>query len=267
MNLKPLNFLLFLLLTASQTNHFKCLYASAFSVKASQGKHDVNWKNRGIPDVTMKNQAGKNRLTRCSPLSANFRDGKVLANLYERYIDWLDRSPLVARSVTAAVVGCIGDLMSQRLEAHVGKSVFVINWTRFNAFFISGLLYVGPYLQYWYGRLWAIGRWMDRKITKKKIWQTLTQVFVDQTLGVLVFFPIYFYAYEASEAIVSLRAPIWATATRKLSKELKHVFITQYKVWPIWNMINFGVVPERLRVLLSNIFSVFWNAYLCTRIS
>ena len=62
-------------------------------------------------------------------------------------------------------------------------------------------------------------------------------------------------------------APILAVATRKVQLEIRDVFITQYKVWPIWNLINFGLIPERLRVLFSNIFSVFWNAYLCTRIS
>jgi len=266
MKLKSFNFLLFLFFFVPPSV-FKHLHTDAFLVTANQKKHNNNLKNRGITDITINHQPKKTRLIRCYPLAANFLDSKALTNLYYKYIDWLDRSPFVARSVTAAVVGCLGDLLSQRLEAFMRNDVFLINWTRFSSFFISGLLYVGPFLQYWYGGLWAVGRWMERKVTKKKIWQTLAQVFVDQTLGVLIFFPLYFYAYEASEAIVSFQAPVWATATKKLNQELKNVFITQYKVWPIWNTINFGVVPEHLRVLFSNIFSVFWNAYLCTRIS
>lgn len=199
MNWILLKFLLFPILIASSKYR-----ARAFVVKANQGERNVEkWKtNQNIPKIFGSNRSRE----RSTQLSGNFRDDKSSSNLYQMYIDWLDRSPLIARSVTAAVVGCIGDVMAQRLEASVAKGVFKFDWIRFNAFFVSGLLYVGPFLQYWYGGLWAIGRWMERKVTKKKIWQTLAQVFVDQTIGVLVFFPIYFYAYELSEAVVSLRS-------------------------------------------------------------
>jgi hypothetical protein len=67
-------------------------------------------------------------------------------DLYGRYLNWIDRSPLVAKSVTAAVVGCIGDLMAQWLEAKTSIGVSSFSLIRFNAFFVSGLFFVGPFL-------------------------------------------------------------------------------------------------------------------------
>ena len=58
-----------------------------------------------------------------------------------------------------------------------------------------------------------------------------------------------------------------ALAKTKMMKEIADVFLMQYYVWPGLNFLNFSVVPENLRVLYSNIISVFWNAYLCTRIA
>lgn len=57
----------------------------------------------------------------------------------------------------------------------------------------------------WYDRLWALGHWLDNHITKNKNVQVLAQLVADQTLGVMLFFPLYFYAYELSEALVVLR--------------------------------------------------------------
>jgi hypothetical protein len=40
------------------------------------------------------------------------------------------------------------------------------------------------------------------------------------------------------------------------------VLITQYKVWPAVNLINFNLVPERFRAVVSSVVSLFWNCYL-----
>ena len=75
-------------------------------------------------------------------------------DLYDSYLNWIDRSPLIAKSVTAAVVGCLGDVLAQWLETKlatsasstIGSSLLSFNWVRFNAFFVSGLFFVGPFL-------------------------------------------------------------------------------------------------------------------------
>lgn len=67
--------------------------------------------------------------------------------------------------------------------------------------------------------------------------------------------------------LICLLVPSFSLATQKLMENLGSVFLMQYKVWPVVNFVNFKFVPERLRVLTSNVLSVFWNAYLCTRLA
>ena len=69
-------------------------------------------------------------------------------SLYGRYLNWIDTSPLVAKSVTAAVVGCLGDVLAQWLEGktRTSRTILMFDWVRFNAFFVSGLFFVGPFL-------------------------------------------------------------------------------------------------------------------------
>jgi hypothetical protein len=40
------------------------------------------------------------------------------------------------------------------------------------------------------------------------------------------------------------------------------VLITQYKVWPAVNLINFNFVPEPFRAVVTSIVSLAWNVYL-----
>lgn len=126
-------------------------------------------------------------------------------NLYSRYLDWIERKPLVAKSVTAAVVGSLGDIMAQSLEAHMANVVFVMNYRRLAAFFTSGLLFVGPFLHSFYEVLGALRNYLDANVTKNKNVQALAQLFVDQTLGAMMFLPTYFYVFELCEAMVSFR--------------------------------------------------------------
>lgn len=139
-------------------------------------------------------------------------------NLYSRYLDWIERKPLVAKSVTAAVVGSLGDIMAQSLEAHMANVVFVMNYRRLAAFFTSGLLFVGPFLHNFYELLGALRSHLDANVTKNKNVQALAQLFVDQTLGAITFLPTYFYVFELCEAMVSFRGKRSARCATKGSR-------------------------------------------------
>jgi hypothetical protein len=49
--------------------------------------------------------------------------------------------------------------------------------------------------------------------------------------------------------------------------ELPAILLTQYKVWPAVNWINFTYVPEPLRVLVSNLVALGWNVYLTAKVA
>eukprot|EP00978_Attheya_sp_CCMP212_P019834 scaffold56163_cov41-Attheya_sp.AAC.1 len=129
-----------------------------------------------------------------------------VVQLYSSYMKSLDKHPVRTKSITAGIVLAVGDLLAQSIESSVAKKPsFIVNWTRLNAFLLTGALYVGPFVHYWFELLWMMGRWLERNHDVSKGWQTMTQLFTDQTIGILFFFPPYFYVYELFEAFVGLR--------------------------------------------------------------
>jgi len=112
---------------------------------------------------------------------------------------------LRTKSITAAFVSALGDILSQRIESTVAQEVFRLNWIRLGGFFLTGLFYVGPFVHSWYEQLWKIGRYCERKYKASKLSQALVQLVTDQTIGVAIFFPSYFYVYEVLESLVAWR--------------------------------------------------------------
>jgi protein Mpv17 len=190
-----------------------------------------------------------------------------LERAYFLYLNQCTDNPFVTKSTTAAIVTSFGDIMAQKFEAYVGETDFVLKPMRLGTFFLSGLLFVGPFIHLWYGQLINLGRWMETKYGASKTKRVIAQLFVDQTIGVAFFFPAYFYVYEYLEAFVNWRPPSLSRAHTKCIKEMGKVILMQYRVYPLCNAINFAFVPEQLRVLYSNTVSAFWNIYLCTIIA
>jgi len=190
----------------------------------------------------------------------------VIFNLYHAYSRALDEKPLVTKSATAGVISLIGNILGQYVISCLSGCIFTIDIAQLTAFTISGAIFVGPYIHSWYEQLWKVGTWLDRKKGASKTTQTLAQVSIDQTIGVSIFLPLYFFVYEFIEAMVSMRTPRFTATAMKIKSDLLSIILVNWKVWPFTNFLSFSYVPKNLRVLFANIVSVFWNAYLCTRI-
>uniref|UniRef100_A0A7S2NZL3 Peroxisomal membrane protein MPV17 n=1 Tax=Leptocylindrus danicus TaxID=163516 RepID=A0A7S2NZL3_9STRA len=203
---------------------------------------------------------GKNRLDRIRG------GGYQVQNLNASYMKLLEDYPCKTKSITAGVVTAIGDVIAQSIEARVAGVRTSFDILRLLSFTVAGTVYVGPFVHYIYEVLWMIGRKLER-MGVTKTWRTITQVIIDQTIGVWLFFPTYFYVFEIAEGMVAGRSPMFSRATAKVKNELIGVIISNYRLWPLVNYINFSYVPESLRVLFGNIVSIFWNAYLCTKMA
>jgi protein Mpv17 len=188
----------------------------------------------------------------------------VMKRGYDWYLYKCIHNPIATKSITAAVIASTGDLIAQKLEAHLAKTSFELNRIRITTFFLCGLTYVGPFIHKYYDLLANLGARLQKKYDLTNLQQTLAQLFVDQTLGVAIFFPLYFYAYEYLESFVRWTPPSLQRANTKMLAQIKDVVLMQYRVYPLANGINFGLVPRELRVLFSNAVSVFWNIYLCS---
>jgi len=266
------SFLVFLALSASAVTAF------SFDVKHSWS-HAKPFQKQQLQHTNYQ-QKLKPLLVSSSSSSAeqnnhNLRGGNAIARklpsaivqIYGTYMKALDRKPLITKSITTAFISALGDRFAQSIEANTAGTTLVLNWVRLATFFIAGGTFVGPFVHTWYEQLWKLGRWMEKNFGSSKKLQAVVQVVTDQTIGVAIFFPTYFYMYEIIEAAISMRVPEFHMATAKCREQIGSVLLLQYYVWPLTNWINFAYVPESLRVLASDIVAVIFNAYLCTLVA
>jgi len=129
-------------------------------------------------------------------------------SLYTRYMHLLDTRPLLTKSLSSGVVSVLGDVLAQWIEAQKAHIPLTLKWIRLSSFFLCNTLFVGPFLHVWWSQLWKLGRWMKHKHNASRRLQILAQLVVDQTCGVAMFFPAYFYAYEFAEALMSWQGTV-----------------------------------------------------------
>jgi protein Mpv17 len=189
-----------------------------------------------------------------------------LKAVYEWYLEACIRRPFLAKGITSGTIAALGDVIAQKMEGSSATQTISFSLSRVATFFFCNLLFSGPFIHLWYTFLNVVGDWMTKHLDEvSKLKMTVTQVFLDQTLGTFVFFPLYIYVYDAFESVIRWhRLPSLSRATEKCRKHVWGIILTQYRVFPISNMINFGLVPYEMRVLFTSTVSLFWNIYLCS---
>lgn len=212
---------------------------------------------------------------RRSLASMSYRLKGSCSNACSAYISWLERKPLSANAISAGIIALLGDIIAQLIEARVGAFTSIgsnkLNVLRMASFAACGMVFVGPYLHIFYGYLWTLGSHLQKRYNTSRKASLLLQVFLDQTIGIILFYPVYYYVYEYCEAILGLQAlgPVAQRATTKMMSggNLFSVFLANWCVWIPAQLCTFAFVPERLRVIVSNLVSVFWNCYLCSKVA
>jgi Mpv17 / PMP22 family len=215
-------------------------------------------------------------------------------NLLQRYSRLIDTKPLMTKAITAGSIAALADVATQ---------VFVlpptiaggVSWRRVAAFLLAGALFVGPYLHLWYSKLDAIVSPLPRHSVR-----TISKMLLDQSIGVSIFFPMYFTAYELASSLMHARCkclyfhellapsqsnrlfadlplsrdcsccerkvPIWTNVANKCRLDMWSIVLMNWRIWPLANVLNFGLVPIQLQVLFNQILSFFWCIYISTRI-
>jgi len=185
-----------------------------------------------------------------------------LKEFYHWYLEACIKKPFVAKGITSGTIAALGDVIAQNIEGFNTKG---FSPSRVATFFFCNLLFTGPFIHLWYTFLNIAGSWMEKKFKVSKLQKTVSQVFLDQTLGTFAFFPLYIFAFGMFDSVIRLhRLPSSGQAIEKCRHHLWGIIMTQYKVFPFSNMINFGLVPYELRVLFTSTVSLFWNIYLCS---
>lgn len=128
----------------------------------------------------------------------------LLHSCYSGYLHLCEKRPFLTNSIAAGVLAGVGDTLAQSLN--VGTTVAGIssfNWVRWRTFMLTGLLFEGPWMTFWYKCLKRVGRWMESKLQSSARQQVFGQVVVGQTLGVVIFYPVFFMVYECIGAILA----------------------------------------------------------------
>ena len=120
---------------------------------------------------------------------------------------------------------------------------------------LVGLFVRGPMVHYWY----VVLEHLFKSWNPDDFSTAVAKVFVDQTVFSPLFNLLYFYV------IGFLQGDSQAKINAAVSKDFAKVMGMNYKVWPLVNLVNFALVPAKLRVLFGNIVAIFWVAFVILR--
>jgi Mpv17 / PMP22 family len=66
--------------------------------------------------------------------------------------------------------------------------------------------------------------------------------------------------------VCKLSVPIWMNVVEKCRLDMWSIVLMNWRIWPLANVLNFGLVPIQLQVLVNQILAFFWCIYISTRI-
>lgn len=141
------------------------------------------------------------------------------------------------------MLNLLADAVAQALAGGVRD---VDRLTRFAAF---GGLVAGPMGHAWFGALEAVVRLGGVR-------GAVVKTAFDQ----LLFAPVLLGCFFGSMALLEGRGVEGVKG--EVEGKLMGTLRTSWKIWPMINLINFGLVPPAMRVLFVNGLSVAWIAFL-----
>jgi hypothetical protein len=164
--------------------------------------------------------------------------------LWAGYLRSLETNPILTKSITAAVLNAIGDLIAQFAVEKKDK----LDVGRFVRFAALGFLMIGPVLHYWYGLNASIAPGTGTGAA-------LIRLAMDQLLFAPPFVALNFATLKVLEGKPGEAVP-------KLKQDWKDAIVANWKLWPVFQFVNFRFVPPEQRVLFSSMVSLIWNTYL-----
>eukprot|EP00545_Synedropsis_sp_CCMP1620_P005473 CAMPEP_0119009514 /NCGR_PEP_ID=MMETSP1176-20130426/4410_1 /TAXON_ID=265551 /ORGANISM="Synedropsis recta cf, Strain CCMP1620" /LENGTH=245 /DNA_ID=CAMNT_0006962041 /DNA_START=1035 /DNA_END=1772 /DNA_ORIENTATION=+ len=161
----------------------------------------------------------------------------------------LDSHPILTKSITSAVIGGSGDVLSQYIEARNEKRPLQWDLVRTSRFGLLGFVLVGPVMHYWYG---AIMRWFPGNSTSI----VAKRVMLDQFVCSPLFLPTFLsglWVLEGKDA---------DKLVPTLQHQLPTAIVANWSLWIPSQVVNFSFVSGKYQVLFSNFVGLIWNAYL-----
>lgn len=170
-----------------------------------------------------------------------------MAGFFSKYQSFLKEFPVLTQALQCSVLVGTGDVIAQTL---IEKKTFNdYSFRRTCQFASVGLFIVGPILTKWYGVL-------DRYIGSKTKSAVLKKVACDQ----LLFAPCFTGVFLTSLGFAQKKEI--KEIQRSIQKNYGDILITNYKIWPATQLLNFYLTPLQYQVLVVQFVALFWNTYL-----
>jgi hypothetical protein len=176
----------------------------------------------------------------------------ILTHTWSSYLRKLQTDPVMTKSITAAIISLISDLLASSLSGSKLSSRSLLNQ------FSIGLAIRGPIVHYFH-------QFLDRVVFARVVNQThiavvIAKVIIDQ----FIFSPPYNALYFLIIGLLEDRS--LAEIGRKIRRELWGVMKTNWIVWTPANIISYYAIPLELRVLWGNLVGIIWTAILIAKV-
>lgn len=184
-----------------------------------------------------------------------------MLSIFSRYNDFVLRRPILANSLTTGFLLGTGDYLAQTFFTDEHAKY---DYSRTLRAVIYGSIIFAPLGDKWYKFLAKvktpfIGNRAKYSSTKLGVYDTVSRVAYDQ----LIFAPfIGIPLYYSVMSMLELRENALEYAQAKLQKNWASTLVTNWMIWPIFQLINFYFIPVQMRLLCVNTFSIGWNCFL-----
>ncbi|KAL9962828.1 hypothetical protein ACROYT_G031973 [Oculina patagonica] len=170
---------------------------------------------------------------------------RIVARAWAKYQQLLITHPWKTQTIGTGVLVAAGDVVTQQFVERKGFNHDCIRTARMG---VVGLI-IGPVLRTWYLTL-------DRIVPGAAKTAGFKKMLLDQSLFAPVMICFFFGVTE------TLAGKRLSDIKQMLQERYTDALITNYKIWPLAQTINFTFVPIQHRVGFVQIVAIFWNAYM-----
>ncbi|CAM9403821.1 unnamed protein product [Phaeothamnion confervicola] len=185
--------------------------------------------------------------------------GTVVRCASSLYFHALHQYPLATNIMQGALLAGLGDLLSQRVERNLEtysagqwkprSSQIAENVRRVINAAIAGIIFSGLAVPAWYNVLHVV-------VPGNSARAAVAKTALDCT----------FFSLTGNGAALVLRECLagagLSAAWRAMARNIVSVMVMDLKVWPIYDMMCFTLIPESIQPLSTAVVSLLWNAYM-----
>ncbi|XP_046343236.1 protein Mpv17-like [Haliotis rufescens] len=169
-----------------------------------------------------------------------------MAGLWRSYLRVLNKYPWRTTCATTGTLMMAGDGISQLVVEKTELRDYDL--ARSARFLVFGTVVIGPALRGWYMNLDRL--FIGKKAAPIKMMLADQSFFAPQVLMVFL------------TGMAAFRGDSFHDIKQKVKQDYLTILMTNYKVWPAAQLINFYLIPLQHRVLFVNFVALGWNTYM-----